>query len=204
MDVINLISKVQSYPDADILVPSHDYQSGHKYFANGPRLHEYLKEIREKVLDKYDTITVGEMPFVRDEDEVIRVVGADSGELNMIFAFDVVDIDNVPGDFKYTWHKWNANDLKSIINRLQRLMLDRNGWNSIFVENHDQPRSVSRYTDDSDQWRDFGAKLLSILQTTLSGTLYVYQGEELGMRNFPASWSIEEYKDIESQNYWKK
>ncbi|KAI8942901.1 hypothetical protein NX059_000940 [Plenodomus lindquistii] len=204
MDVINLISKVQTFPDAEVVVKDHKYQPGAAYYANGPRLHEWLKDLRRDVLDKYDTITVGEMPFVRDEDEVIRVVGAESGELNMIFNFDLVDIDNVPGDFKFTLHPWNAVDLKKIVNRLQRLMLERDGWNTLYVENHDQPRSISRYTDDSDEWREYGAKLLCLMQTTLAGTLYVYQGEEIGMRNVPVSWGPEEYKDIESINFFKK
>jgi oligo-1,6-glucosidase len=204
MDVINLISKVQDYPDADIVVKNNKYQPGDKYYANGPRLHEYLKEINRKVLSKYDTLTVGEMPFVRDEDEIMRVVGAESEELNMIFSFDLVDIDNVPGDFKFTLHPWDATDLKRIVNRLQRLMLERDGWNSLFVENHDQPRSVSRYTDDSDEFREYGAKLLALMQSTLAGTIYVYQGEELGMRNVPSAWDESEYKDIESINLFKK
>ena len=174
------------------------------HYANGPRLHEYLRDINSKVLSKYDTMTVGEMPFVRSEDEIIQVVGAENGELNMIFAFDIVDIDNVPGDFKFSLHPWDARDLKKIVNRLQRLMIERDGWNSIFIENHDQPRSVSRYTDDSDEWREYGAKLLCLTQISLSGTLFVYQGEELGMRNMPESYGIEEYKDIESINFWKK
>ncbi|KAF2197398.1 alpha-glucosidase-like protein maltase [Delitschia confertaspora ATCC 74209] len=205
MDVINLISKVQSFPDAENNVQGHKYASGDKFFANGPRLHEFLQEIHREVLSKYDVMTVGETPFVRDEEEIIKVVGAERRELNMIFAFDLVDIDNVPGDFKFaSVHPWNAVDLKNIINRLQRLMLERDGWNSVFCENHDQPRSVSRYTDDSDQWREYGAKLLCLMQTTLAGTLFVYQGEEIGMRNIPSSWGPEEYKDIESINYWKK
>ncbi|KAH7398556.1 glycoside hydrolase superfamily [Pyrenochaeta sp. MPI-SDFR-AT-0127] len=204
MDVINLISKVQTFADADIAVKDNKYQPGDKFYANGPRLHEWLKELNRTVLSKYDTITVGEMPFVRDEDEIIKVVGAQSEELNMIFSFDLVDIDNVPGDFKFTLHPWDATDLKKTINKLQRLMLERDGWNSLFVENHDQPRSVSRYTDDSDEWREYGAKLLALMQTTLAGTLYVYQGEEIGMRNIPASWGPEEYKDIESINFFKK
>ncbi|KAL1798837.1 hypothetical protein ACET3X_002874 [Alternaria dauci] len=204
MDVINLISKVQTFPDAEISVKDSKYQPGAKYYANGPRLHEWLKELRREVLSKYDTLTVGEMPFVRDEDEVIKVVGAENEELNMIFTFDLVDIDNIPGDFKYTLHPWDARDLKKIVNRLQRLMLERDGWNSLYVENHDQPRSVSRYTDDSDQWREYGAKLLCLMQTTLAGTLYVYQGEEIGMRNVPKDWKPEEYKDIESINFFKK
>ncbi|KAH7069206.1 alpha-glucosidase-like protein maltase [Paraphoma chrysanthemicola] len=204
MDVINLISKVQSFPDAEVIVKDNTYQPGDKYYANGPRLHEWLKEINREVLSKYDTLTVGEMPFVRSEDEIIRVVGAESKELNMIFSFDIVDIDNAPNDFKLSLQDWDARDLKRIISRLQRLMLERDGWNSLFIENHDQPRSVSRYTDDSDEWREYGAKLLALMQSTLAGTLYVYQGEEIGMRNVPESWSEEEYKDIETINFFAK
>ncbi|KAF2029621.1 glycoside hydrolase [Setomelanomma holmii] len=204
MDVINLISKVQTYADAEVNVKNNKYQPGDKFYANGPRLHEYLKEIRKEVLSKYDTLTVGEMPFVRDEDEIMRVVGAESEELNMIFSFDIVDIDNAPNDFKFSLYDWDARDLKRIINRLQRLMLERDGWNSLFIENHDQPRSVSRYTDDSDEWREYGAKLLALMQSTLAGTLYVYQGEEIGMRNVPKQWDEKEYKDIESINFFRK
>jgi oligo-1,6-glucosidase len=83
-------------------------------------------------------------------------------------------------------------------------MLEKDGWNSVFIENHDNPRSVPRYTDDSDQNRDKGAKLLALMQTTLGGTLFVYQGEEIGIRNAPKSWDMAEYKDIETINYWKK
>ncbi|KAF1990801.1 glycoside hydrolase family 13 protein [Aulographum hederae CBS 113979] len=204
MDVINLISKVPSYPDAEIVDPVHTYQPGFRYYANGPRLHEYLREINKEVLSKYDTITVGEMPFVRDDEEILKVVGAEAGELNMIFIFELVDIDNVPGSFRMTWYDWDASAIRDCVNRWQRLMIERDGWNSVFCENHDNPRSVSRYTDDSDEYRDLGAKLLCLMQTTLSGTIYVYQGEELGMRNVPPSWDPEEYKDIESINYWKK
>ncbi|OJD34782.1 glycoside hydrolase family 13 protein [Diplodia corticola] len=205
MDVINHISKVQTFPDAPNKAPGHQFQPGDRFFANGPRMHEFLKEMHEKVLSHYDTITVGEMPFVRDEDEIIRGVGAKENELRMIFSFDIVDIDNVPDlGYKLALHPWDARDLRRIVSRLQRLMIERDGWNSVFIENHDQPRSVSRYTDDSDQWRELGAKMLCLMQTTLSGTLYVYQGEELGMRNIPPEWEPSEYKDIETINYWKK
>ncbi|KAI9839854.1 MAG: hypothetical protein M1819_000044 [Sarea resinae] len=204
MDVINLISKVQSFPDAQVVMPDHKYQPGMKFYANGPRLHEYLREINREVLSKYDTITVGEMPWVSDENEIIKVVGSKSGELNMIFIFDLVDIDNVPGKVRFTLQEWKPKTLKQIVSRWQRVMIEKDGWNSVFVENHDNPRSVSRYTDDSDEFREKGAKLLALMQTTLSGTLYVYQGEELGMRNVPPSWAPEEYKDIEAINFWKK
>lgn len=222
MDVINLISKVQTFPDAEVTDPTSKYQSGHKFFANGPRLHEFLKDINKEVLSKYDTITVGkssnlvtgcrlpltyfagEMPFVEDENEIIRVVGENEHELNMIFIFSIVDIDNIPGASRLTLHDWNASDLRHIVAKWQNVMRERGGWNSLFIENHDQPRSISRYADDSPKYRELGAKLLAMMQTTLSGTLYVYQGEEMAMGNVPLSWDPEEYKDIESINYWKK
>lgn len=203
MDVINLISKVPGYPDADIVLGrGHKYQPGLKYFVNGPRLHEYLQEMHREVLSKYDAVTVGEMPGVSDEKEILQTVGANAGELRMIFIFDLVDIDKP--NVRMALKPWDIIEMKSIITRWQRVMIESDGWNSIFIENHDNPRSVTRYADDSDEWRAVGAKLLALMQTTLGGTIFVYQGEEIGMRNAPTSWPIEEFKDIESINYWKK
>lgn len=178
------------------------YQSGNSMYCNGPKLHDYLREMHEKVLSHYDTITVGEMPAVNDDDEILKVVGANAKELNMIFIFDLVDIDN--GATRMDVKTWSVSDLREIVSRWQKVMIERNGWNSVFIENHDNPRSVSRYTDGSDAYRELGSKLLCLLITTLGGTQYVYQGQELGMRNVPLSWPVEEYKDIESMNYWKK
>lgn len=203
MDVINLISKVQSYPDAaEVLGPGHRYHPGFKYFANGPRLHEYLQEMNREVLAKHDTITVGEMPWVSDDNEILRAVGANSKELQMIFIFDHVDIDKP--DVRMDLRIWTVKELKSIITRWQKVMIEKNGWNSVFIENHDNPRSVTRFADDSDAMRDNSARLLALMQSTLGGTLFVYQGEELGIRNAPEDWPIEEFKDIETINYWKK
>jgi oligo-1,6-glucosidase len=203
-DVINLISKVPGYPDGEVVDPGHEYQPGFKHYANGPKLHQYLKEMNRTVLSKYDCMTVGEMPFIRENSEILKAVGAQEEELNMIFIFELVDIDNVPNTYRMTLRDWKPKEIKECINRWQRLMIDNDGWNSLFIENHDNPRSVSRYTDDSDATRELGAKLIALMQTTLCGTLYVYQGEEIGMRNAPPSWEPTEYLDIESQNYWKK
>ena len=206
MDVINLISKDQRFPDAPpSLGKDRVYHPGGKYYVNGPRMHEYLREIHDKLLLKYNAITVGEMPGVSDINEIIRTVGSRSGELNMIFIFDLVCIDDVPGKVRMTLQPWTVKDIRRIVDKWQRAMLEHDGWNSVFCENHDNPRSVSRYADDSDAFRNYGAKLLALMQTTLNGTLFVYQGEEIGMRNVPKSWSIEdEYRDIESINFWKK
>lgn len=184
MDVINLISKDQRFPDADpALGPNHKYHPGSEYYQNGPRMHEYLQEIKHKVLQKYGAITVGEMPGSSDIEEKIRTVGRTSGELNMIFIFDIVELDAEPGKVRMTLHEWSVKDLARAISKWQRAMFEHDGWNSVFIENHDNPRSVSRYCDDSDAYREHGSKLLALMQTTLSGTLFVYQGEELGMRN---------------------
>lgn len=204
MDVINLISKDPNFPDAEITVPDVPYQTGYKFYTNGPRMHEYLREMNQQVLRHYDTMTVGEMPHVNDENEILQTVGANSGELNMIFIFDIVDIDGSPtGDAKAIY-PWDARDLRAIINRWQRFRIDTEAWVALFVENHDTPRSLTRYCDDSDEWRELGAKLLCLMQTTLGGTLYVYQGEELGLRNAPPEWPIEEYKDVGSTTYLNK
>lgn len=204
MDVINLISKVEGYPDGEVVNPDHPYQPGDKYFANGPRLHEFLQEMNKEALSHYDTITVGEMPFVNDENEVLRVVSPERKELNMIFIFDIVRVEDVEGDFRMAKRSYKKSEIRKIMAHWQEVMMRRNGWNSLFIENHDVPRSVSRYVDDSDEMRFIGAKLLSLMMTTLSGTLFVYQGQEIGHRNVPESWDISEYKDVESINYWKK
>lgn len=203
MDVINMISKVPGYPDAEeVLEPGHRYQPAWKHTVNGPRLHEFLREMHDSVLSKYDTMTVGEMPGVSDDDEILRTVGARAGELNMIFIFDVVDIDKY--DVRMTLRPWTVREMRGIISRWQNVMIEKDGWNSVFIENHDNPRSISRYASDSDEYRDKSARLLALMQTTLGGTVFVYQGEEIGMRNCPKEWPIEEFKDIETINYWEK
>ncbi|KAF2402130.1 glycoside hydrolase [Trichodelitschia bisporula] len=203
MDVINLISKIQTYPDAPIKDPESTYQMADAFFAQGPRLREFLTDMRREVLDHFDTMTVGEMPFEPSDEDIISYVNGDTGPLNMIFPFDLVTIDGVPGASKFTPFSWDARHIGRVINRLQKLMFDGNGWNSVFCENHDNPRSVTRYTDDSDETRERGAKLLALMAVGQSGTLYIYQGQELGLRNFSADWPMEEYKDIESIKYWE-
>ncbi|KAK3694180.1 glycoside hydrolase superfamily [Podospora appendiculata] len=209
MDVINLVSKDQSFPDAEIVIPGQKYQPGTKYFANGPRLHEFLLEMKHEVLAKYsDVMTVGEMPFVYDEEEIVKIVHREMGFLNMIFNFELVELDakrgDIPGDFRMSVGEWDVSDLRRVVTRWQKLMIQNDGWNSIYCENHDQPRSVSHFCDDSDEFRGYGSRLLCLMETTLCGTLFVYQGEELGMRNVPLEWEPEEYKDVESINFLKK
>lgn len=171
MDVINLISKDQRFPDAEpALGPDHKYHPGSKYYVNGPRIHEYLQEIKHKVLQKHGSITVGEWPSFGDAskiDEVIRTVRSKTGEINMCFIFDIFEIDSQPGKVRMTLREWSVKDLARAISKWQRAMIERDGWNTVFIENHDGPRSVSRYCDDSDAYREYGA-CISELYSTVS------------------------------------
>ena len=103
---------------------------------------------------------------------------------------------------KFTPKEWSLPELKKIVAKWQTLMRKHSGWNAVFAENHDQARAVSRFASDLPAHRIFAAKMLATWLTCLSGTLYIYQGQELGMRNVPEEWPIDEYKDIETQNYW--
>jgi len=203
MDVINFISKDQAFPDAEVRHPGRRYQPADKHFANGARLFEYLQGMKRTVLSKYDTVTVGEMPGLDSEEQRLEIVRAEEGALNMIFTFEMIELDIDHSKGRFSFKPWTAHDLRNVVERSYR-MITQNGWHTLFCENHDQPRSVTRFCDDSDEHRVAGTKLLSIMQSTLPGTLYLYQGEELGMRNAPISWGAEEYKDIESVKYWQR
>jgi oligo-1,6-glucosidase len=126
-----------------------------------------------------------------------------ASELHNVFAFEHVEIDQSGLDF-FKLRKWPLPDLKAVINKWQTYLRPEGFWNSVYMSNHDQARALSRFGNDSDEWRTVSAKMLAILEISLGGTLYVYQGEEIGMRNFPRSWGIEEYKDICTINYYEK
>ncbi|KAI5456064.1 glycoside hydrolase family 13 protein [Mariannaea sp. PMI_226] len=201
MDVINLISKTPGLPDAPISIPGEQFQPGHQFYANGPRLHEFLRGLRE-ILDEYNAFAVGEMPWAKSDTDVIKCVAADRKELNMIFQFDIVDMDNGP-EGKFSPRSWTLHTLKDIVDKWQTRMRDGNGWNALFLENHDQSRSVSRFTPHSPGNRSLAAKMLATFIGLQSGTIFVYQGQELGMANLPQNWPISEYKDLETQNFYK-
>ena len=197
MDVINFISKDAELPS----VPSsgaNKYEWGGEHFMNGPHIHEYLQEMNARVLSKYDVMTVGETPGVTPE-EAPLYVGEDRGELNMVFQFEHMDIDSGPGG-KWDVTPWKLTDLKRIMGKWQT-GLHGKGWNSLYLCNHDQPRSVSRFGDDA-RFRLESAKMLGTMLHTLQGTPYVYQGEELGMTNVKFA-TLDEYKDIETLNMYR-
>lgn len=194
MDVINMISKDQRYPDGYVNEKML-YGDITPFALNGPRVHEFLKEMNKEVLSKYDIMTVGETPSVTTADAK-KYVGSERDELNMVFQFEHVDLGNgLEG--KWSNHRFRVKDLKDILSKWQVDLLD-NGWNSLFLDNHDHPRAVSRWGNDKDYWEK-SAKMLATLIHMLRGTPYVYQGEELGMTNV-AFDKLEDYRDIETLN----
>ncbi|KAL3419116.1 trehalose-6-phosphate hydrolase [Phlyctema vagabunda] len=199
LDVINFISKDQNFPQS---VPSDAVLfPGAEYYATGPRLHEYLAGLG-KILNEYNAFSVGEMPFSRDPKEIIKSVKYDRNEMNMIFQFEHVDIDHGPQG-KFSPGPWPLSKLKTIVSKWQRFMYDNGGWNALYIENHDQPRSVSRFANDSPAHRVQSSKMLATFLGLQAGTTFVYQGQELGMTNVPKEWSLDEYKDIDCLNHWK-
>jgi len=205
MDVINMISKPWnadgSLPDAPVVRPGF-LQPGFAMSCNGPRLTEFLREMRREVLDHHDTITVGETPLATIQ-QGIELTHPETGALNMLFQFEHMELDSIGGHVGGKWalKPLDLRDLKRTMQRWQDA-LDGQGWNSLYLSNHDQPRPVSRFGDDSPAHRVTSAKLLGTWLHGLQGTPYVYQGEELGMGNvaFP---SIDHYQDIESRNHWR-
>jgi alpha-glucosidase len=202
IDSMNLMSKHPELPDAPVVDPESEFQSGSLYYASGPKMHDYIREMRLKVFDKYDCMTVGELGFTKDENSVAQYVARDRHELNMVFTGDIVDLD-FGSQHKYGPGDFQLSKLRDITNMWQRAMPKCDGWNAVYMDNHDSGRSLSRYASDHPQHRKAAAKMLATYLSTLSGTLFLLQGQEIGMANIPESWGIEEYIDVEAQNYYK-
>ncbi|QED46133.1 glycoside hydrolase family 13 protein [Cytobacillus dafuensis] len=198
MDVINFISKEDQLPDGEIHL-GQLYGDGSPYFINGPKIHTYLQEMNEKVLQHYDVVTVGEMPGASTEDAQI-FTNPGNQEVNMIFTFEHMNLDSGP------YEKWDVQplDLVKLKRNLEKWQhaLHHVGWNSLYWNNHDQPRIVSRFGND-EVYRELSAKMLAICLHLLQGTPYIYQGEELGMTNVRFD-DIHEYRDIETLNMYKE
>lgn len=199
MDVISMISKYPGLPDGP--------ENGNGYTGNtscdGPNIHKYLREMNEKVLSKYRLITVGECPGVNAE-QAKKYANIDGSELDMIFQFE-----HVSGSALKPCHhgKWDGEamtmpELRANFTKWQK-DLEGCAWNSLFLSNHDQPRCVSRFGNDSEQYRELSAKMLETMTHFQKGTPYVYQGEELGMTNAYME-NIADYRDIESLNAYKE
>ncbi|MVX64009.1 alpha,alpha-phosphotrehalase [Clostridium chromiireducens] len=198
MDVINMLSKVQTFPDGP-KEENASYGDIVPYAINGPRVHEFLKEMHREVLSKYDIMTVGETPAVSPED-VLKYAGENEEELNMVFHFEHMDLGFGP-EGKWSNLGFKLTELKGILTKWQKA-LENDGWNSLYWDNHDQPRAVSRFGNDKEYWLE-SAKMLGTCLHMMKGTPYIFQGEEIGMTNV-AFDNIEDYRDIETLNSYKE
>jgi oligo-1,6-glucosidase len=201
MDVINVISKRLPFQDGPPL-PGSIYGDGSASYICGPRIHEFLHELTAEVISGRDKVLlkVGEMPGVTVQDAV-RFTDPANAELDMVFQFEHVEIDHGPGG-KFDRRPLRLVELKASLGRWQAGLAAR-GWNSLYWNNHDQPRAVSRFGSDDPAYRELSAKLLATVLHLHRGTPFIYQGEELGMTNFPFT-SIDSFRDIESLNYYRR
>ena len=203
IDCVNMYSK-GDLPDAPIEDPAAELQHAGLTFCNGPRMGEFLDEM-SAVLSKYDTLTVGECPFTPDRNQVIEYVAERKKRLSMVFQFDVVEtgsshahkFDSMPSK------DWML-EFKSAVTRTQGLLEGTDAWTTTFLENHDWSRSISRFASDSQEHRTASGKMLALFTIALSGTLLLYQGQELGMINAPEHWGVEEFKDLDAANYFNE
>ena len=196
MDVISMISKDQSYPDGEM--NGGLYGDFGPYCVHGPRIHEFLQEMNREVLSRYDVMTVGETSGVTIE-EAQKYAGEDRNELNMVFQFEHVE-DQGSDHGKWTTEKYDFQEFKKVMIKWQEELAGK-AWNSLFLGNHDQPRSVSRFGNDNPAYRETSAKMLATCLHMMQGTPYVYQGEELGMTNAYFT-ELKDYRDIESIQYF--
>ncbi|MFN2747810.1 alpha,alpha-phosphotrehalase [Bacillus sp. z60-18] len=192
LDVINVISKDQRFPDDD-------KGDGRRFYTDGPRVHEFLHEMNREVFSQYDSMTVGEMSSTTIAD-CIRYTNPESRELDMVFNFHHLKADYPNGE-KWALADFDFLKLKKILSEWQIEMNQGGGWNALFWCNHDQPRIVSRYGDDG-KYRKKSAKMLATAIHMLQGTPYIYQGEEIGMTD-PKFDDISLYRDVESLNMYR-
>ena len=197
-DVINLISKDQRFLNDDgsdtRFVPD-----GRRFYTDGPRIHEYLKEIHKEAFGESDLLTVGEMSSTSLEN-CVRYSNPEEKELSMAFSFHHLKVDYPNGE-KWVKAPFDFVELKKILSKWQIGMYEGNGWNATFWTNHDQPRALSRFGDDKN-FHEKSGKMLATVLHGLQGTPYIYQGEEFGMTN-PYFDKIEKYRDVESKNMYK-
>ena len=203
LDAINIISKPEGFPDD----PSTDFEKHTAsipfVISNGTMVHPWMKELTRETFSRYDVMTVGETSATSPEDAKLWA-GYHTGELNMIFHFDHMGVDNDPNGSlggKWSYAPYKLTELKRILNDWQTT-LEGNAWGSLYWNNHDQPRVVSRFGNDSDEFRTLSAKQLATTLHFMQGTPYIYQGEEIGMTNVKFD-SIEDYRDGDSIRFYE-
>ncbi len=195
LDVISAISKRTDFPETDTA----DFnETIRKFYANGPRLKEFIKEARAKVWNHYDVMTVGEGPGITPQNSMDYL--DEHHGLNMIFHFGHMFMDQGPGG-RFDPIPWSMKDFKAVFKTWDDAFLEK-GWGSVFLGNHDFPRMVSRWGNDHMYWNE-SAKLLCTLLLSMRGTPFIFMGDEIGMTNTRLD-SVSESQDIETQNGWRE
>lgn len=204
IDTVNKYSKRQDFVDVPITDPKSAHQSAPEMWCNGPRIHEFIHEMNRKVLAPFGAVSVGELSNTPHPHQVVSYVSAAAQELDMVFEFSVIRLGtgNILGP-KYIYQPFPLSKLKSLTEKWQSFVAGTDAWTTVFIENHDNARAVSRFGDTSstELWTK-SAKTIALWQATLTGTLFLYQGQEIGMTNMPESWGIDEYKDVESSGFY--
>ncbi|EAW15326.1 alpha-glucosidase [Aspergillus clavatus NRRL 1] len=206
VDTVNKYSKRTDFPDARVVDPKSYIQPAIEMWCNGPRIHEFIREMYDEALAPYgDVMTVGELANTPDPKDVLKYVGAAAQQLSMVFHLDIGHIGMGSSlEDKYMFQQWKLTQMKSIVSKWQSFVEGTDGWTTAFCENHDNGRSVSRFASDAPEFRERSAKMLALMMVAMTGTLFLYQGQEIGMINAPKDWPIEEYKDIEGLGYYRE
>ncbi|KOC08119.1 alpha-glucosidase [Aspergillus flavus AF70] len=206
VDTVNKYSKHTDFPDAPVTDPKSYIQPAIQMWCNGPRIHEFLREMYDDALQPYgDVVTIGELANTPDPEHVLKYVGASAKQLSMVFHLDIGHIGMGKSlEDKYIFNPWQLTEMKYIVTKWQSFIEGTDGWTTAFCENHDNGRSVSRFASDAPEHRERSAKMLALMMMAMTGTLFLYQGQEIGMINAPRDWSVEEYKDIEGRGYYQE
>lgn len=201
-DVANLYSKDQRFLDRDGAEPDNPYPFPADYTVNGPRIHEFWQEMQREVFSDYnDIMLVGEVGGTSLEEILKYVKGAK--ELSMLFDFDLYILGRNPRRPLHEYHGWELPEFKTALMKSQGLIED-DSWASVWLENHDSPRSLTRFGSEAPEFRVQAAKLLAMLTCTCSGTPFIYQGQEIGMSNIPLTWSPKDLRDVSAIGYLRR
>lgn len=204
IDAVNKSSKRTDFVDAPVTEPLSPPQPAREMWCNGPRIHEFIREMTAKALAPYIAVSVGQLPNTPSPSQVIPYDSALAREFDMVFDFSVIRLGNGNGfDGKYVFDPFPLSRLKTLTCKWQSFIEGIDAWTTAFCENHDNGRAVSRFGEDlTPKLWEKSAKTIALWKATMTGTLFLYQGQEIHMTNMPASWGMEEYKDIESSNFY--
>ncbi|GAA5917560.1 hypothetical protein JCM5296_004356 [Sporobolomyces johnsonii] len=206
IDTVNMYSKFLDFPDAEVVAPETPWQPAGQYMTNGPRLQEFLREMRRETFSKYDCFTIGECPNTPSIEQILKYISTDAEALDCTILFDVMNLDHSGGQYPLMAREWKLPEFKHWTEFSQELAKPEHKAHALsYLENHDQARCVSRFASDAPEHRLASSKLMATYLLTLSGSIIIYEGQEIGMINCPKEWDIDaEYKDVNTINTWRE